>query len=65
MVRRTLVASNKSFESWADDFPDAAIVTAVLDRLVPIIGGLLPNENRKARSEHDGADKRPRKTRRG
>ena len=39
-----IVTSNKSFESWAEVFPDAVIASAVLDRLVhhaqlvPIIG---------------------------
>jgi DNA replication protein DnaC len=29
-----VVTSNKNFESWADDFPDAVIASAVLHRLV-------------------------------
>jgi len=39
-----VITSNKSFESWAEVFPDAVIASAVLDRLVhhahlvPIIG---------------------------
>ena len=39
-----VVTSNKSFESWAEVFPDAVIASAVLDRLVhhahlvPIVG---------------------------
>lgn len=39
-----IVTSNKSFESWAEVFPDAVIASAVLDRLVhhahlvPIVG---------------------------
>jgi len=39
-----VVTSNKSFESWAEAFPDAVIASAVLDRLVhhahlvPIVG---------------------------
>jgi DNA replication protein DnaC len=40
----TIVTSNKSFESWAEVFPDPVIASAVLDRLVhhahlvPIVG---------------------------
>ena len=40
----TVVTSNKSFESWAEVFPDPVIASAVLDRLVhhahlvPIVG---------------------------
>ena len=40
----TIVTSNKSFESWAEVFPDPVIASAVLDRLVhhahlvPILG---------------------------
>jgi DNA replication protein DnaC len=30
----TIVTSNKSFESWAEVFPDPVIASAVLDRLV-------------------------------
>lgn len=39
-----IITSNKSFESWAEVFPDAVIASAVLDRLVhhahlvPIVG---------------------------
>jgi len=39
-----IVTSNKSFESWAESFPDAVLASAVLDRLVhhahlvPILG---------------------------
>lgn len=39
-----IITSNKSFESWAEIFPDAVIASAVLDRLVhhahlvPIVG---------------------------
>lgn len=29
-----LITSNKSFEAWAEVFPDAVIASAVLDRLV-------------------------------
>ncbi len=29
-----IITSNKSFESWAEVFPDAVIASAVLDRLV-------------------------------
>ena len=40
----TIITSNKSFESWAEVFPDPVIASAVLDRLVhhahlvPIVG---------------------------
>ncbi len=32
--RSLIVTSNKSFESWAEVFPDPVIASAVLDRLV-------------------------------
>jgi DNA replication protein DnaC len=51
----TIVTSNKSFESWAEVFPDAVIASAVLDRLVhhaqliPIAGECYRMKNVKAR----------------
>lgn len=51
----TIVTSNKSFESWAEVFPDAVIASAVLDRLVhhahliPIVGESYRMKNVKAR----------------
>lgn len=64
----TIVTSNKSFESWADDFPDAVIASAVLDRLVhhahlvPIIGDSYRMKDHKSRAaKEEQAPKRPRK----
>lgn len=53
----TIVTSNKSFESWAEVFPDAVIASAVLDRLVhhahlvPIVGESYRMKDLKARRE--------------
>lgn len=53
----TIVTSNKSFESWAEVFPDAVIASAVLDRLVhhahlvPIVGESYRMKDVKARRE--------------
>jgi DNA replication protein DnaC len=53
----TIVTSNKSFESWAEVFPDAVIASAVLDRLVhhahliPIVGESYRMKNLKARKQ--------------
>lgn len=53
----TIVTSNKSFESWAEVFPDAVIASAVLDRLVhhahlvPIVGESYRMRNLKARKK--------------
>lgn len=50
-----IVTSNKSFESWAEVFPDAVIASAVLDRLVhhahliPIVGESFRMKDHKAR----------------
>lgn len=51
----TIITSNKSFESWAEVFPDAVIASAVLDRLVhhahlvPIVGESYRMKELKAR----------------
>ncbi|MHC4917344.1 MAG: IS21-like element helper ATPase IstB [Planctomycetota bacterium] len=56
----TIVTSNKSFESWAEVFPDAVIASAVLDRLVhhahlvPIVGDSYRMKNLKARQKRGG-----------
>ncbi len=53
----TIVTSNKSFESWAEVFPDAVIASAVLDRLVhhahlvPIVGDSYRMKNLKSRKK--------------
>jgi len=53
----TIVTSNKSFESWGDDFPDAVIASAVLDRLVhhahlvPIVGDSYRMKDHKAKGQ--------------
>lgn len=53
----TIVTSNKSFESWAEVFPDAVIASAVLDRLVhhahlvPIVGESYRMKDLKARGQ--------------
>lgn len=49
----TIVTSNKSFDSWAENFPDPVIAVAVLDRLVhhahvvPIVGESFRMRNQK------------------
>lgn len=55
-----VVTSNKSFESWAEVFPDAVIASAVLDRLVhhahlvPIVGeSYRMKELKNRRKSHD------------
>lgn len=57
----TIVTSNKSFESWAEVFPDAVIASAILDRLVhhahlvPIIGESYRMKNITARQKGGGS----------
>ncbi|HKI84148.1 MAG TPA: IS21-like element helper ATPase IstB [Candidatus Krumholzibacteria bacterium] len=56
----TLITSNKSFESWAEVFPDAVIASAVLDRLVhhahlvPIVGESYRMKDLKTRKKGGG-----------
>ncbi len=56
-----IITSNKSFESWAEVFPDAVIASAVLDRLihhahlVPIIGESYRMKDLKADRRKGGA----------
>ncbi|MHC4164742.1 MAG: IS21-like element helper ATPase IstB [Planctomycetota bacterium] len=56
-----IVTSNKSFESWAEVFPDAVIASAVLDRLVhhahliPIVGESYRMKDLKAKQTKGGA----------
>lgn len=65
----TIITSNKGFESWADDFPDAVIASAVLDRLVhhahliPIVGESYRMKDHKAKSRKGArnSSKRPKK----
>ena len=58
----TIVTSNKSFESWAEVFPDAVIASAVLDRLVhhahlvPIVGESYRMKQLKTRKKGRTAD---------
>lgn len=58
-----VVTSNKSFESWAEVFPDAVIASAVLDRLVhhahlvPIVGESYRMKDHKA-NQKGGAPKK-------
>jgi len=58
-----VVTSNKSFESWAEVFPDAVIASAVLDRLVhhahlvPIVGDSY--RMKELRSRKKTQDKEP------
>lgn len=53
----TIVTSNKSFESWAEVFPDGVIASAVLDRLVhhahlvPIVGDSYRMKELKSRKK--------------
>ena len=53
----TIVTSNRSFESWAEVFPDAVIASAILDRLVhhaqliPIVGDSYRMKDFKARKK--------------
>lgn len=53
----TIVTSNKSFESWAENFPDPVIAVAVLDRLVhhahvvPIVGESFRMKEQKKRNK--------------
>lgn len=57
--RSQIVMSNKSFESWAEVFPDPVIASAVLDRLVhhahlvPIIGDSYRMKDLKQRQKGD------------
>lgn len=61
-----VVTSNKSFESWAEVFPDATIASAVLDRLVhhahlvPIVGDSYRMKDLKAKSAKGGDAKKTR-----
>jgi len=56
-----IITSNKSFESWAEVFPDAVIASAVLDRLVhhahlvPIVGDSYRMKDLKAAPLKGGA----------
>jgi DNA replication protein DnaC len=53
----TIVTSNKSFENWADEFPDPVIAVAVIDRLihhahvVPIVGESYRMKDQKKRQK--------------
>lgn len=55
--RSLIVTSNKSFESWAEVFPDPVIASAVLDRLVhhahlvPIVGDSFRMKDIKQRKQ--------------
>ena len=57
----TIITSNKSFESWAEVFPDSVIASAILDRLVhhahlvPIIGDSYRMKNITARQKGGGS----------
>jgi DNA replication protein DnaC len=59
-----IVTSNKSFESWAEVFPDAVIASAVLDRLVhhahlvPIVGESFRMKDHKTRHKGDTTAKK-------
>lgn len=61
----TIVTSNKSFESWAEVFPDPVIASAVLDRLVhhahlvAIVGESYRMKDLKARRRKGGATATP------
>jgi DNA replication protein DnaC len=58
------VTSNKSFESWAEVFPDPVIASAVLDRLVyhahlvPMIGDSYRVKDLKQRQKGDPQPKK-------
>lgn len=60
-----VITSNKSFESWAEVFPDAVIASAVLDRLVhhahlvPIVGDSYRMKDVKAAKKGGGAPRKP------
>ena len=59
-----IFTSNKSFESWAEVFPDPVIASAVLDRLVhhahlvPIVGESYRMKELKAKKGTPGAKKK-------
>lgn len=59
-----VVTSNKSFESWAEVFPDPVIASAVLDRLVhhahlvPIVGESFRMKDHKSRQKGEPAAKK-------
>lgn len=59
--RSLIVTSNKSFESWAEVFPDPVIASAVLDRLVhhahlvPIVGESFRMKDHKTRQKGESA----------
>jgi DNA replication protein DnaC len=61
----TIVTSNKSFESWAEVFPDPVIASAVLDRLVhhahllAIVGESYRMKDLKSRRQKGGPAPRP------
>lgn len=61
-----IITSNKSFESWAEVFPDAVIASAVLDRLVhhahlvPIVGESFRMKDVKAGQKGGDTRKKPR-----
>ncbi len=60
----TIVTSNKSFESWAEVFPDPVIASAVLDRLVhhahlvAIVGESYRMKDLKSRRQKGGSASR-------
>ena len=64
--RSTVITSNKSFESWGDDFPDAVIASAVLDRLVhhahliPIVGDSYRMKEHRPKGQKGGTTARKR-----
>jgi len=59
-----IVTSNKSFESWAEVFPDPVIASAVLDRLVhhahlvPIVGESFRMKDVRARQKGEATAKK-------
>lgn len=59
-----IITSNKSFESWAEVFPDAVIASAVLDRLVhhahlvPIVGDSYRMKELKTPKSKGGANRK-------
>ncbi len=65
----TIITSNKGFESWAEDFPDAVIASAVLDRLVhhahlvPIVGESFRMKDHMAKGQKGAKTKKNGRTR--
>ncbi len=57
----TIITSNKTFESWAEVFPDSVIASAILDRLVhhahlvPIVGESYRMKNITAKQKGGGS----------